>query len=89
MTSNTRRQADASEQSLLRIFTVPEDANSTLSIIEQKLSQDLAGFLGNSIAALEKPLSEIETDFKAFEIPAAPRFVSDYTDEIMQNLVAH
>ena len=89
MTSNTPRQADASEQSLLRIFTVPEDSNSTLSIIEQKLSQDLAGFLGNSIAALEKPLSEIETDFQAFEIPAAPRFVSDYTDEIMQNLVAH
>ncbi|MCW3171111.1 pyridoxal-dependent aspartate 1-decarboxylase PanP [Shewanella subflava] len=89
MTSNSPRQADASEQSLLRIFTVPEDANSTLSIIEQKLSQDLAGFLGNSIAALEKPLSEIETDFQAFEIPAKPRFVSDYTDEIMQNLVAH
>lgn len=89
MTSNITRQADASEQSLLRIFTVPEDAKSTLSIIEQKLSQDLAGFLGNSIAALEKPLAEIETDFQAFEIPAAPRFVSDYTDEIMQNLVAH
>ncbi|WP_434926690.1 pyridoxal-dependent aspartate 1-decarboxylase PanP [Shewanella sp. HL-SH2] len=89
MTSNITRQADASEQSLLRIFTVPEDAKSTLSIIEQKLSQDLAGFLGNSIAALEKPLAEIETDFQAFEIPAVPRFVSDYTDEIMQNLVAH
>lgn len=89
MTSNIIRQADASEQSLLRIFTVPEDAKSTLSIIEQKLSQDLAGFLGNSIAALEKPLSEIETDFQAFEIPTSPRFVSDYTDEIMQNLVAH
>ncbi|WP_434951055.1 pyridoxal-dependent aspartate 1-decarboxylase PanP [Shewanella sp. HL-SH4] len=89
MTSNITRQAYASEQSLLRIFTVPEDAKSTLSIIEQKLSQDLAGFLGNSIAALEKPLAEIETDFQAFKIPAAPRFVSDYTDEIMQNLVAH
>ncbi|MGZ9897779.1 pyridoxal-dependent aspartate 1-decarboxylase PanP [Shewanella gaetbuli] len=89
MTLKPNRQADASEQSLLRIFTVPEDTNSTLSIIEQKLSEDLAGFLGNSIAALEKPLSEIETDFKSFKIPAAPRFVSDYTDEIMQNLVAH
>ncbi|QIR14111.1 pyridoxal-dependent aspartate 1-decarboxylase PanP [Shewanella aestuarii] len=89
MTSKPIRHADASEQSLLRIFTVPEDASSTLSIIEQKLSEDLAGFLGNSIAALEKPLSEIETDFQAFQIPSMPRFVSDYTDEIMQNLVAH
>ncbi|MBB1270143.1 pyridoxal-dependent aspartate 1-decarboxylase PanP [Shewanella sp. SR44-3] len=89
MTSITPRKAQASADSMLRIFTVPEDAESTLSIIEQKLSEDLAGFLGNSIAALEKPLSEIETDFQAFKIPAAPRFVSDYTDEIMQNLVAH
>ena len=89
MTQKLPRQATASEESLLRIFTAPEDAGSTLSIIEQKLSEDLAGFLGDSIAALEKPLSEIETDFQAFEIPTQPRFVSDYTDEIMQNLVAH
>ena len=89
MTQKLPRQAIASEDSLMRIFTVPEDAESTLSIIEQKLSEDLAGFLGDSIAALEKPLSEIETDFQAFEIPSQPRFVSDYTDEIMQNLVAH
>lgn len=89
MTQKLPRQATASEESLMRIFTVPEDADSTLSIIEQKLSEDLAGFLGDSIAALEKPLSEIETDFQTFEIPNQPRFVSDYTDEIMQNLVAH
>ncbi|SUI60233.1 L-2,4-diaminobutyrate decarboxylase [Shewanella putrefaciens] len=89
MTQKLPRQATASEESLMRIFTVPEDAESTLSIIEQKLSEDLAGFLGDSIAALEKPLSEIETDFQAFKIPTQPRFVSDYTDEIMQNLVAH
>ncbi|MCT8985967.1 pyridoxal-dependent aspartate 1-decarboxylase PanP [Shewanella phaeophyticola] len=89
MTSKIPRQAQASADSLLRIFTAPEDATSTLSIIEQKLSQDLAGFLGNSIAALEKPLSEIETDFNTYQIPIDPTFVSDYADEIMQNLVAH
>ncbi|WP_287050842.1 hypothetical protein, partial [Shewanella sp. CG18_big_fil_WC_8_21_14_2_50_42_11] len=44
MTSKITRQAYASEDSLLRIFTAPEDSTSTLSIIEQKLSQDLAGF---------------------------------------------
>tara|TARA_R110000851_G_scaffold226470_1_gene379174 strand:- start:2806 stop:4452 length:1647 start_codon:yes stop_codon:yes gene_type:complete len=89
MTSKIPRKASASEDSLLRIFTAPEASTSTLSIIEQKLSQDLAGFLGNSIAALEKPLSEIETDFNAYQIPSEPKFVSDYADEIMQNLVAH
>ncbi|MCL1046189.1 putative pyridoxal-dependent aspartate 1-decarboxylase [Shewanella electrodiphila] len=89
MTAKNYRQAQASEASLLRIFTIPEDAESTLSIIEQKLSEDLAGFLGKSIAALEKPLSLIEKDFRAYQIPDSPRFVSDYTDEIMKNLVAH
>ncbi|MGL5906424.1 MAG: pyridoxal-dependent aspartate 1-decarboxylase PanP [Shewanella sp.] len=89
MTLKRPRQATASTASLMRIFTVPEDATSTLSIIERKLSEDLAGFLGESIAVQEKPLPEIEADFSAFEIPETPRFVSDYTDEIMHNLVAH
>ncbi|NKF51820.1 putative pyridoxal-dependent aspartate 1-decarboxylase [Shewanella sp. WXL01] len=89
MTLKHSRQAQASEDSLLRIFTVPEDETSTLSIIEKKLSEDLAGFLGDSIAALEKPLGLIEQDFLAHQIPSKPKYVSDYTDEIMQNLVAH
>ncbi|MBR9729549.1 pyridoxal-dependent aspartate 1-decarboxylase PanP [Shewanella intestini] len=89
MTLKHSRPAQASADSLLRIFTAPEDETSTLSIIEQKLSEDLAGFLGESIAALEKPLSLIEKDFQAHQIPTQPKFVSDYTDEIMQNLVAH
>ncbi|GAB1051324.1 MAG: putative pyridoxal-dependent aspartate 1-decarboxylase [Shewanella algae] len=89
MTASKQRQATASENSLMRIFTVPEAPESTLSRIEQALSQDLAGFLTQNIAALEKPLSEIEKDFQAFEIPRQPRFVSDYTEEMMQNLVAH
>ncbi|WP_394132822.1 pyridoxal-dependent aspartate 1-decarboxylase PanP [Shewanella maritima] len=89
MTLKHSRQAQASEESLMRIFTVPEDESSTLSIIENKLSEDLAGFLGESIAALEKPLGLIEEDFQSHRIPNKPKYVSDYTDEIMQNLVAH
>ncbi len=89
MNSANKRKAVASEESLQRIFTFPEDEHSTLSIIEQKLSEDLAGFLGDNIVAKEVPLSEIETQFRQFQIPQSPTFVSDYTDEIMQNLVAH
>ena len=89
MNSANKRKATASEESLQRIFTFPEDEQSTLSIIEQKLSEDLAGFLGDNIVAKEVPLSEIETQFQQFQIPQTPTFVSDYTDEIMQNLVAH
>ena len=83
------RKATASTQSMMRIFTVPEAPESTLSKIEHALSEDLAGFLTQSIVALEKPLGEIEKDFQAYDIPTEPTFVSDYTEEMMQNLVAH
>ena len=89
MNSANKRTATASEESLQRIFTYPEDEQSTLSVIEQKLSEDLAGFLGDNIVAKEISLAEIETQFQNFQIPQSPTFVSDYTDEIMQNLVAH
>ena len=89
MNSANKRKATASEESLQRIFTFPEDEHSTLNIIEQRLSEDLAGFLGDNIVAKEVPLTEIETRFEDHQVPQSPSFVSDYTDEIMQNLVAH
>ena len=89
MTSRHQRQATASEDSLMRIFTVPEAPESALSKIEQQLSQNLAGFLGESIVAVEKPLTSIEQDFQSYDIPKMPSFVSDYADEMMQKLVAH
>ncbi|WP_417761994.1 pyridoxal-dependent aspartate 1-decarboxylase PanP [Shewanella sp.] len=89
MSASKSRKATASAASLLRIFTVPEAPESTLSKIEHALSEDLEGFLSQSIVALEKPLHEVEEDFCAFEIPDEPTFVSDYTEEMMQSLVAH
>ncbi len=88
MTDN-KRLARASEEALWRIFTVPEAPDSTLSIIEQNISQNLAGFLRESIVAVEKPLWQIERDFQAYQIPAEPTFVSDYAENMMQKLVAH
>lgn len=89
MTESSKRQAIASEEALWRIFTVPEAPDSTLSIIEQNLSQNLAGFLRESIVAVEKPLWQIERDFQAHQIPQMPNFVSDYAESLMQKLVAH
>lgn len=84
-----KRQAEASEDALWRIFTVPEAPDSTLSIIEQNISQNLAGFLRESIVAVEKPLWQIERDFQAHQIPVEPKFVSDYAEQMMDKLVAH
>ncbi|AOT07003.1 pyridoxal-dependent aspartate 1-decarboxylase PanP [Pseudoalteromonas luteoviolacea] len=84
-----KRCAVASEESLMRIFTVPEAPGSTLSKIEQEISHNLAGFLNENIAAIEKPLHEIEKDFQDAAIPEEPKFVSDYAQDIMEQLVAH
>jgi glutamate decarboxylase len=84
-----KRCAVASEESLMRIFTVPEAPDSTLSKIELEISNNLAGFLNENIAAVEKPLHEIEKDFQSAVIPEEPMFVSDYAQDIMEQLVAH
>jgi glutamate decarboxylase len=89
MMTEHKRQATASEDALWRIFTVPEAPDSTLSRIEQQISQNLAGFLRESIVAVEKPLWQIERDFQAYQIPQQPSFVSDYAEDMLQKLVAH
>ncbi|MDX1281219.1 pyridoxal-dependent aspartate 1-decarboxylase PanP [Shewanella colwelliana] len=89
MTSKPQRQATASEEALMRIFTLPEAPNSTLGQIEKELSENLMGFLKENIVAVEKPLTEIEKDFQAHQVPASPSFVSDYAEQMMQTLVAH
>jgi len=89
MKMDQKRCAVASKESLKRIFTVPEAPDSTLSKIELEISSNLAGFLNENIAAIEKPLHEIEKDFQSAAIPEEPTFVSCYAQDIMEQLVAH
>lgn len=86
---NIKRSAIASEESLIRIFTAPEAPGSTLNRIEKEISSNLVGFLNENIAAIEKPLHEIEKDFQDSQIPEQPTFVSDHANTIMEKLVAH
>jgi glutamate decarboxylase len=83
------RIAEANFQSLLRIFTVPEGPDSTLTKIEEEISQNLNDFLREHIVAEEKPLSEIEQDFSNPHIPEVPEFVSEHTQHLLEKLVAH
>ena len=82
------RYAEASMEAMYRIFTVPEAPDSTLGKIDQKLSQNLAGFLSEHIVAVEKDLKELEQDFQDSKIPQKPIFVSDQADFLMEKLVA-
>jgi len=81
--------ATASLENLYRIFTVPEAPNSTLGAIDKEISANLMGFLTDRIVAREKSLKAIEADFSDSDFPEVPQFVSDYTDFVMDKLVAH
>lgn len=81
--------AEVSQDALLKIFTLPEAPDSTLGKIEKHLSENLMGFLGEHIVAREKPLHEIEQNFCANSIPEQPAYVSDHTEFLLNNLVAH
>ena len=83
-----QKHAVANLSNLYRIFTVPESPDSTLGQIDQEISQNLSGFLRNRIVATEQDLAIIEQDFSSPEIPEQPTFVSDYTDFLLDTLVA-
>ena len=83
------KTADVSFESLLKIFTVPEGPDSTLTKIEERLSQNLNQFLREHIVAEEKPLKEIEKDFSYSAIPESPEFVSEHTQHLLDTLVSH
>jgi glutamate decarboxylase len=85
----SNRSAQVNFESLLRIFTIPEGPDSTLTQIEEKLSGNLNEFLKEHIVAEEKPLGEIEQNFATAQLPEIPEFVSEHTEHLMDNLVAH
>jgi len=86
--SSDQKHAIANLSNLYRIFTIPESPDSTLGKIDQEISQNLTGFLRNRIVATEQDLAIIEQDFSSHRIPEQPTFVSDYTDFLLDTLVA-
>lgn len=83
-----KKQAQASLDSLYRIFTIPEAPDSTLGKIDLSISQNLAGFLQGHIVAAERELHLIEKDFSNPVIPQQPCFVSDQIDFVLDKVVA-
>ena len=82
-------KAEASAERVAQIFTVPTSPNSTLGQIDAEITADVATFLNQRIVALEAPMEEIEARFSDFKIPEDPEFVSEYTDRIGRDLLAH
>ena len=86
--ASLKRTAQATHESLHRIFTIAEAPDSTLGLIEQEISQNLAGFLNNHIVASKNALTDIEQDFISASIPEQPQFVSDHMHHLLDKLVA-
>lgn len=83
-----RKYAQASIESMYRVFTVPEAPESTLGRIDQNVSNNLAGFLQDHIVAVEHDLQAMEKDFAESAIPEKPIFVSEQTQFLLDKLVA-
>jgi glutamate decarboxylase len=88
MSDSADRPAEASIEHLLRLFTVPEAADSTLARIERALTANLADFLGDHVVATARSLAEIEADLADTRLPEAPTFVSDQADFLLDKVVA-
>ncbi|MBZ2169250.1 pyridoxal-dependent aspartate 1-decarboxylase PanP [Marinobacter sp. F4216] len=84
-----KKSAQASVEAMYRVFTVPEAPDSTLSRIDQNISQNLAGFLQEHIVAIERDLAEVEKDFADPIIPEKPVFVSEQAQFLLDKLVAN
>ncbi len=87
--TDIKAPASANEESLLRVFTIPETSESTLSLIEKEISENLNGFLEQQIVAMQKPIGQVEEDFNSSVIPEEPMWVSDYGDQMLQKLISH
>ncbi|WP_414699048.1 pyridoxal-dependent aspartate 1-decarboxylase PanP [Oligoflexus sp.] len=79
---------EATYESLLRIFTVPESENSTLGKIEKQISENLDGFLKEHIVSHVIAPNELEKGFLDSQIPEEPTFVSEQADFLLKNVVA-
>lgn len=84
-----KKVATANLDSMHRVFTVPEEPSSALARIDQHISENLTGFLQDHIVAVEKDLQEVEQVFSESAIPENPVFVSEQTEFLLDQLVAH
>ncbi|MCY4044804.1 MAG: putative pyridoxal-dependent aspartate 1-decarboxylase [Cellvibrionales bacterium] len=77
------------DDTTVALFTAPISPDSPLSVIDKQISGDIAKFLNESIARLQKPLADTENDFSDYTITKKPRSADQYTTDIMEKLVSH
>lgn len=82
-------KAEVSLEHLFRVFTKPENDDSTLAQIERHLSDNVSDFLSQHVVTKKTSLEEIEKDFSSAMVPDSPEFVSSHAESLLDKLVAH
>lgn len=82
------KKAEATLDTMRKVFTLPEGEDSTLGRLEREISKNLLGFLKNHIVAGDIAPANLEQDFMETRVPEDPVFVSEQADYLLQNVVA-
>jgi len=86
--SAPNKKAEATLDTMRKIFTVPEGPHSTLHRLDREISENLIGFLRTRIVAGDIAPANLELDFQDTEIPEDPMFVSEQVEFLLEKVVA-
>lgn len=86
--ASTSKKAEATLETMRKIFTVPESEHSTLHRLDREISENLLGFLGSRIVAGDIAPANLEQDFLDTRIPEDPMFVSEQVEFLLNKVVA-
>jgi glutamate decarboxylase len=82
------KKAEATLETMRKIFTVPESQHSTLHRLDREISENLTGFLRTRIVAGDIAPANLERDFQETRIPEDPLFVSEQVEFLLEKVVA-
>jgi glutamate decarboxylase len=82
------KKAEATLETMHKIFTLPESEQSTLSRLDREISENLLGFLSSRIVAGDVAPANLEQDFLDTHIPEDPLFVSEQVEFLLNKIVA-
>ena len=88
MVQKIRKKAEATLDSMRKVFSIPESEDSTLTRIERDISQNLLGFMRNNLVAGEMEPAQIEKEFTNVTIPEEPMYVHDQAKFLMDKVVS-
>lgn len=82
------KKAEATLETMRKIFTAPESEHSTLNRLDREISENLLGFLGSRIVAGDIAPGNLEQDFMETQVPESPMFVSEQVEFLLNKVVA-